>query len=184
MPSIMLAAVLLRPIWDVDIFWQFKLGELILAHGGPLRQEPFAATHLGQSMPTFAWLGQAVMAAVRHAAGWTGLRVFDAFCWLGGFLAVAWACRRRSDSALGVLMALAIAFLAGVPTASLRPQSFAALCFGLLLALLRLELKPWRTALLAVPLLLVWQKRHRSLQVLASRWAELRHHWGQTLPAV
>jgi hypothetical protein len=165
MPSVMLAAVLLRPIWDVDIFWQLKLGELILAHGGPLRQEPFAATHLGQSLPTFAWLGQAVMAAARLAAGWTGLRVFDALCWLGGFLAVAWACRRRGGSALGVLMALAVAFLAGVPTASLRPQSFAALCFGLLLALLRLELRPWRTTLLAVPLLLAWQNLHPSVSV-------------------
>jgi hypothetical protein len=165
MPGVMLAAVLRRPIWDVDIFWQLKLGELILAQGWPLRQEPFAATHLGQNLPTFAWLGQALMAAVRLAGGWTGLRVFDAFCWLGGFLAVTWACRRSDGSETGVLMALAIAFLAGVPTASLRPQSFAALCFGLLLAMLRLELKPWRTTLLAVPLLLIWQNLHPSVSL-------------------
>jgi hypothetical protein len=166
-PAAMLVVLMLRPVWDVDIFWQLKLGELILAKGGPLEGEPFAATHLGQPLPAFAWLGQAVMAAVRLVTGWTGLRVFDALCWLGGFFAISWACRRRSCSAAGVLLALAIAFLAALPAASLRPQSFAALCFGLLLALVRLELKPSRMLLCAVPLLLAWQNLHPSVSVAA-----------------
>lgn len=166
-PAAMLAVLLSRPVWDVDVFWQLKLGELILARGGPLSSEPFAATHLGQPLPAFAWLGQAAMAALRLAFGWTGLRVVDALCWLGGFLAVAWACRRRSGSAAGVLLALAIAFLAALPTASLRPQSFGALCFGLMLMLLRLDLKPGRTVLYAVPLLVAWQNLHPSVSVAA-----------------
>jgi hypothetical protein len=107
------------------------------------------------------------MAAVRQAAGWTGLRVFDALCWLGGFLLVAAACRRRSGSAAGVVLALAIAFFAALPLASIRPQTFAVLCFGALLALLRLEMKPWQTTVLAVPLLLVWQNLHPSVSVAA-----------------
>jgi SAM-dependent methyltransferase len=165
-PAAMLAVLLLRPVWDVDVFWQLKLGELTLA-GGVQRQEPFAATHLAETLPAFAWMGQAVMAAVRQALGWTGLRVFDALCWLGGFLAVAAACRRRSGSAAGVLLALAIAFFAALPMASIRPQSLAALCFGALLALLRLEMRPWQTTVLAVPLLLVWQNLHPSVSVAA-----------------
>jgi hypothetical protein len=182
MPGVLLAAVLLRSIWDVDIFWQLKLGELILANGGPVRQEPFAATHLGLDLPRFAWLGQAVMAGLRLAGGWTALRVFDALCWLGGFLAIAWACRRRSSSAAGVLLALAIAFLAALPTASMRPQSFAALCFGLLLALLRLELKPKRTVLCAVPLLVAWQNLHPSVSVAAvALGARTAEAWWRTL---
>lgn len=163
----MLAYLLLRVVWDVDIFWQLKLGELIIARGGPLRQEPFAATHLGQPLPAFAWLAQVIMAEIRRLFGWTGLQVFDAVCWLGGFLVVALACRRRSGSAAGVLLALAIAFLTAVSQASIRPQTFAVLCFGLLLALLRLRLKPWRTALIAVPLLLLWQNLHPSVSVAA-----------------
>jgi hypothetical protein len=93
--------------------------------------------------------------------------VVDALCWLGGFLAIAWACRRRSGSAAGVLLALVIAFLAALPMASLRPQSFGALCFGLLLALLRLELRPGRTVLYALPLLVAWQNLHPSVSVAA-----------------
>ncbi|MEJ5976078.1 hypothetical protein WG901_05500 [Novosphingobium sp. PS1R-30] len=166
-PAAMLAVLLVRPIWDVDVFWQLKLGELILANGAPLASEPFAANHLGEPMPAFAWLGQAIMAAVRLAAGWTGLRIFDALCWLGGFFAIAAACRRRSCSAAGVVLGLAIALFTALPTASLRPQSFAVLGFGLLLALLRLELRPWRTALFALPLFVIWQNLHPSVSVAA-----------------
>lgn len=161
----MLVVLLLRPIWNVDIFWQLKLGELTLAKGAVPTQEPFAATHLAERLPAVAWLGQAVMAQVRLLGGWPALRVFDALCWLGGFLAIAAACRQRSGSAAGVLLALAIGFFAALPTASIRPQSLAALCFGALLALLRLELRPWQTTVLAVPLFLVWQNLHPSVSV-------------------
>jgi hypothetical protein len=116
-------------------------------------------------LPAAAWLGQAVMAQVRLLGGWTGLRIFDALCWLGGFLAIAAACRQRSGSAAAVLLALAIGFFAALPTASIRPQSLAGLCFAALLALLRLELKPWQTTVLAVPLFLVWQNLHPSVSV-------------------
>jgi hypothetical protein len=193
----MLAALLARPVWDVDVFWQLRLGELILAHGAPILKEPFAVNHLGERLPAFAWLGQALMADVRLLTGWTGLRIFDALCWLGGFLIVAGACRRRSSSAAGVLLALAIAFLAALPLASVRPQSFAALGFGALLALLRLELKRWQTTVLALPLFLVWQNLHPSVSVaaiaLAARaavgwWYRLREKrqapWEMTLLAL
>lgn len=167
-PAAMLAVLLSRPVWDFDVFWQLKLGELILARGAPLEREPFAATHLGEPMPAFAWLGQAVMATLREVFGWTGLRIFDAVCWLCGFLLIAAACRRRSGSAAGVLLGLTIAFFAALPMASLRPQTFAALCFGALLALLRLGLKPWQTTVLAVPLCLVWHNLHPSVSVAAA----------------
>lgn len=166
-PAVMLFVLLLRPIWDVDIFWQLRLGELILDHGGPVLREPFAAAHLGEPLAPVAWLGQAVMAQVRRLGGWTGLRVFDAVIWLGGFWAVALACRRRGAAPLATAFALAIGFLPALPVASIRPQSFAALGFGLLLALLRLQLSPARTLLLALPLFVLWQNLHPSVSVAA-----------------
>ena len=66
---------------------------------------------------------------------------------------------------IAVLTAVGIGFMAAMPTASLRPQSFAALGFGLLLALLRVELSPFRTLLLAIPLFVVWQNLHPSITV-------------------
>jgi hypothetical protein len=164
-PAALLLVLLRRPVWDPDIFWQLKLGELILGSGGPLASEPFAALHIGEPLPAVAWAGQVIMALARQIGGWDFLRVFDALCWLGGFGAVAIACRLRGASLLAVTLALSLAFLAALPTASVRPQSFGCLCFGLLLALQRLELKPALTIALGAPLLVAWQNLHPSVSV-------------------
>lgn len=165
MPALVLAAVLWRPIWDVDIFWQLKLGELILANRGPVLREPFAVLHLGEPLPAFAWAGQAIMALVRLLAGWSGLRLFNALCWAGGFwLAAAAAVRRgatRESAALAPLPALLVA----VPGASLRPQSFALLCFGALLWLIESRGPVWRRSAAIALLLVLWQNLHPSAAV-------------------
>lgn len=166
-PAAMLCILLLREVWDVDIFWQLTLGELIVRAGGPVATEPFAVTHLGEPLPAIAWLGQAIFALVRQAAGWNGLRLFDALCWCGGFWLAALACRKAGANAAGVLAALALGFIAALPAASIRPQSFAALCFGALLALLKRELRAWQTVALGVPLLLLWQNLHPSASIAA-----------------
>lgn len=164
----MLCVLLLRPVWDVDIFWQLRLGELILDAGRPILREPFAATHLGEPLPAVAWLGQAVFAAVRYASGWTGLRLFDALCWCGGFWLVAAACRRRGADAASLALALALGFIAALPAASIRPQSYGALGFGALLALLKLELRTWQTVALGAGLLVLWQNLHPSVSIGAA----------------
>lgn len=164
-PAAMLLILLLRQVWDVDIFWQLKLGELILDRGGPLPGEPFAVLHLGEPIPAVGWVGQALMALARRIGGWDFLRVFDAACWLGGFGAVAIASRLRGASLPAVVIALSLAFLAALPTASIRPQSLGCLCFGLLLALLRLELNSGLTIALGAPLLITWQNLHPSASV-------------------
>lgn len=154
-----------RPVWDVDIFWQLRLGELILARGGPVAAEPFAAKHLGEHLPSLAWGGQALYAALREAGGWSLLRTFDALCWLGGFWAAAWAARRRGASALGLAMALALGLIAALPQASVRPQSLAALGFGLLIALSMRPMRPPLRLGLAVLLLITWQNLHPSVAI-------------------
>jgi hypothetical protein len=164
-PATMLLVLLLRRVWDVDIFWQLKMGELILDGGAPLRREPFAVLHIGEPLPAIAWAGQAAMALARRIGGWDLLRVFDAACWLGGFGAVAIASRLRGASPLAVAIALGLAVVAALPTASIRPQSFGCLCFGLLLVLQRLEPKPLLTIALGAPLLVAWQNLHPSVSV-------------------
>ena len=164
-PAAMLLWLLLRSVWDVDIFWQLKLGELILDRPGPMSHEPFSALHLGDPMPSVAWAGQALMALARRVGGWDLLRVVDALCWLGGFWAVAAACRLRGAAMPAVMLALVLTFIAALPTASIRPQSFACLCFGLLLALQRLGLRPLLTIVLGAPLLVAWQNLHPSVSV-------------------
>lgn len=183
--AFLLFLLLLRPVFDVDIFWQLKLGELILAARHPIATEPFAATHLGEPLPAVAWLGQAIMAAVRLAWGWTGLRVFDALLWLGGFLAAGAAARRRGADPLAIVMALALGFALALPAASIRPQSFAGLGFGLLLLLLHSPGSLPLRALLGAMLLVAWQNLHPSVSLVtailasttASGWIGARLRW-------
>ena len=163
----MLFLLLLRPIYDVDIFWQVKLGELILANSGPVPAEPFAATHLGEPLPPIAWLGQAVYAEAWLLGGWPALRIFDALLWVGGFWVIALALRMRGTSPVAVLAAVGIGFMAAMPCASLRPQSFAALGFGATLALVRLDWPLVRTLVVATPLFVLWQNVHPSVSVAA-----------------
>ena len=185
LPALLLFLLLLRPVFDTDIFWQLKLGELILAARHPIASEPFAALHLGQPLPAVAWLGQAIMAAVRLAWGWTGLRVFDALLWLGGFLAAGEAARRRGADPLAIAMALALGFALALPAASIRPQSFAGLGFGLLLALLHTPGSLPRKAIAGAVLLVVWQNLHPSVSLAtvilaataAAGWIGARLRW-------
>lgn len=180
-PGMMLIVLLARPIMDVDIFWQLRLGDLALDQGARLSTEPFAARHLGEPLAQIGWLAQIVLAFARQVGGWQLLQVLDALIWLGGLVVVATSARRFASPA-GVLAALVLAFAAALPSASLRPQSFAVLCFGLMIALLVSSGRwQWRLPLCGLVLVL-WQNLHPSVLVavvyLGSRsawmWIEYR----------
>ena len=173
----LLGALLLRPIHDVDIFWQLKLGELVLDHGALVTTEPFAASHLGEPLAQLAWLGQIVLAAVRRIGGWPSLQLFDALLWLGGFCAAGWAVRRSMAAPAGVVAAVMLAFPFALPYSSLRPQSFAVLGFGLLIALLTAQLRWQAKLLLGAVLLVLWQNLHPSVAV-ALVYLGVRAGWG------
>lgn len=164
-PALVLAAVLWRPVWDVDIFWQLKLGELILARHGPVPFEPFAATHLHDPLPAFAWAGQAALAQVRLWGGWDLLRLVNGLCWAGAFWLAAAAARARGASREMAAVALAAALLIAVPGASIRPQSLAMLAFALVLWLSGRGGPLWRRAGLIGVVLVAWQNAHPSAPV-------------------
>ena len=155
----------LRPIHDVDVFWQIKLGELALDRGGPVPEEPFAATHVGEPLVPLAWLGQMVFALAFRLGGWWLLHALDATLWAAAFLVVGRSSRSAAGSDGAALIALGLGFVVGLPFASLRPQTFAVLGFGLLLALLRSGLPTARKLAFAVPLLVLWQNLHPSVSV-------------------
>lgn len=161
----MLGVLLLRPIFDVDIFWQLKLGEMALDRAGLVKTEPFSASHLGEPLAPLAWLSQLIQAAVRRGFGWSGLQVFDALVWLGGFCAAAWGVRRFLSEPAGIVASLLLAFSFILPFSSVRPQSFAVLGFGLLIALLASQ-RSWQIKLLMGAVLLVlWQNLHPSVAI-------------------
>ncbi|WP_374413904.1 hypothetical protein [Novosphingobium colocasiae] len=167
LPAVMLGVLMLRPIWDFDLFWQLRLGQMMLEHGGLLTREPFSAPHLGEALPALSWLAQIIMAAVFEAFGWTGLRLLDALAWLGGLWIVALAARRRGACAPGLCAGLAIAFIAAHAFSSVRPQSFALLAFGAVLALVRMDWPLRRTLVPGAIVLVLWQNLHPSVSIAA-----------------
>ncbi len=160
----MLIVQLDRTIHDVDIFWQLKLGEITAMHGLPAH-EPFLAGREAEPLAVVAWLAQVVYACVRTLGGWTLLWIVDALVWFGGFVVVAIACSRRSSNAWPVAFGLWVGWFSAITTASVRPQSFSALAFGLLIVLMRSKLSVGRTALFGGLLFVLWQNLHPSVVV-------------------
>ena len=64
----------LRPIDDVDVFWQVRTGELMLETGQLVRHDVFTYTHAGEPVPPISWLAQLLFAMQRRLAGWTFVR--------------------------------------------------------------------------------------------------------------
>ncbi|QEL20024.1 hypothetical protein [Limnoglobus roseus] len=162
--SAMLLVQLGRTIHDVDIFWQLKLGELTLTNGLP-KTEPFLAGKEHDPLTAVAWLAQVVYAATKQVGGWTLLWLVDALVWFGGFAVVATACGRNARNVWPATVGLWVGWLAAVPSASVRPQSFAALAFGLLVVLMRSNLGVRCTAILGGTLFVAWQNLHPSVAV-------------------
>lgn len=160
----MLIVQLGRTIHDVDIFWQLKLGEITVTQGLPAH-EPFLAGREAEPLAVVAWLAQVVYACVRTLGGWTALWLVDALVWFGGFAIVAIYCAKRSSNAWPVAFGLWVGWFAAITTASVRPQSFSALAFGLLIVLVRSNVSVGRTALLGGLLFVLWQNLHPSVAV-------------------
>jgi hypothetical protein len=165
--GVMVFVLQCRVIHDVDVFWQLRLGEMALARGGPIDHEPFSATHAGEPLVQLAWLGQVVFAGVFRLGGWPVLQAFDALVWASAFFVVGRSAQRTWASTGAAAIALGLGFVASVPFASVRPQTFAVFAFGLLLAIMQSQLKTPRKLLLAAPLLVLWQNLHPSVSVAA-----------------
>lgn len=160
----MFSVQLHREIHDVDIFWQVKLGEITIRSGLPAN-EPFLAGRENEPLAVVAWLGQAAYATVRLLGGWPLLRLFDAAIWFGGFIIVARVCARQAGNDWPALAGLFVGWIAAIPHASLRPQSWALLCFGLLITLVRIDYPSKWKLLLGTLLFVVWQNLHPSVVI-------------------
>jgi hypothetical protein len=160
-----------RPISDVDMLWQVKLGQLMLERHGLVDQDPFTFTHSGEAFPPVCWLAQVVYAGLHSLGGWRLLQGIDNLLFIGALLIGGLSVRQVRARA--VAAALVIGFLVALPHNSLRPQTFALVGFALLLALRSAPLPAWVRIGLGGVLLLAWQNLHPSLVIAGVALAAL-----------
>jgi len=152
-----------REISDFDIFWQIKLGQLMLEQGHLITSEPFSYTHFGETIPSLGWLAQLIFAIIFNIGSWSAVQGFHVTLMTAAYLTVAWSSMREGMNGFCVFSAVVIGFLVGLSNSTVRPQSFALCCFALLLVALRKDMKISLKLLGLIPVLLIWQNTHPSL---------------------
>lgn len=160
----------LKPIDDVDIFWQVKLGQLMIATGELIEQDVFTYTHAGEPTPTIGWLAQVIYAWLYDLGGWRAIQLlhatlFAAAFGIAGLTASNLSNQGRYPVPFTLVVGIYLGLMAGLSNADVRPQSFALLGFAAVLYLTRLG--PFSGPGLASigVIAILWQNTHPSLSL-------------------
>ncbi len=160
-PLLAALAATIAPMSTVDLAYQVRAGELMLASGAVLRADPFTFTALGEPWLNQQWGAGIVFALVHGLAGWGGLVVLRAVLVAAAVGLVMAGAGRWLAPRSAALLALA-GFIVGIASLGLRAQLFGIALFAAVLAILA-----WRDRhprlIWAVPLvILVWGNLHGS----------------------
>ncbi len=153
---------LVVPLPAVDLAYQVRTGDLILATGAIPSVDTFTFTVAGQPWTDQQWLAQVLLALGFRAGGWELLAVLRAVLVVGmtGLLLAAGVLRGASVRTASILAL--VAFLLAAPALALRPQLFAIAVFAGLIALVAGRHR-YPRAFLAAPLLVAaWANLHGS----------------------
>ena len=163
--SLMVMVLRCKPIYDLDTFWQVRIGQLMLDSGRLVTHDQFTYTRAGEPTPSFGWLAQLAFACVFRIDSWRSLQSVYAVIFSGAFIVAASSNRCAKLSLFSVALAVVLGFESGLSNSDIRPQGIALLCFAILLALARSDLRDSLKVVFSVPILLVWQNSHPSVFV-------------------
>jgi len=164
-------ALLLRPIDDVDMFTQIKLGELILDQGRLITHDPFTYTLSAVKIPTVGWLAQVIFAWLYRCFSLHGVQIVHALLYSSAFViagisaSLNSATRSVDINLFSLGAAVLLGFLVSFTNSSVRPQSFAVFCFAFLLYVAQSDWRLRIKLLALVPTLLIWQNTHPSVMI-------------------
>ena len=111
-------------VHDTDIFWQVKLGQIMLQEGRIQLGDPLTYTHAGEPAPPIGWLAQVWLALLYNLGGWHLARAVHHLALVGSLVVAAATCRRDRTSSFSVVIAMTIGFVVMLSNADLRPQSY------------------------------------------------------------
>jgi hypothetical protein len=153
---------LVVPLPAVDLAYQVRTGDLILATGSIPSVDTYSFTVAGAPWTDQQWLAQVLLAVGYRAGGWELLAVLRAALVVGitGLLLVAGTLRGASVRTASIL-ALA-AFMLAAPALALRPQLFAIIVFAGIIVLVAGRDRHPRAFLVAPLLVVLWANLHGS----------------------
>jgi tetratricopeptide (TPR) repeat protein len=147
----------LVPMDETDLFFNLRLGDLILAHHAVPRANVLSFTWPEARDINLAWLFQVVLALAYRAGGIAGTVLLKTALVLGTWTLLFRVARRRGAHPAAAAAALALCAWAAEPRFVERPHLVTFLGLGyLLLALERAEAGHPRALHALVPLALVW----------------------------
>ncbi len=153
---------LLVPMPAVDLAYQVRAGNMILATGAIPRVDTFTFTVAGQPWTDQQWLAQVLLAAVHRLGGWELLAVLRAALVVAIVALLVVAARLRGAGLRSAAVLGLLAFVLAAPALALRPQLFAIAVFAGLLALVAGRLRHPRLFLVAPLLVVLWANLHGS----------------------
>ena len=172
-------AAVLAPLSTVDLAYQLRAGDEILAARALPSVDTWTFTAAGQPWVDQQWGAQVILAGVFDVAGWTGLVLLRAALTGVIFAALLVIARRRGLDARTSAVLVIGAFAVAAPAMGLRPQLFGMACFAIVLLLVA-DRRARPRALWLVPLVTIaWANLHGSFVlapvVLGLAWLEDLH---------
>ena len=179
---------LLVPLPAVDLAYQVRAGDEILASGALPAVDTWTYTVAGTPWVDQQWLAQVVLAPGYRIGGWELLAVARAGLVVAALgLLLAALVERGTPTRIAAVLSL-VTFLLAAPALAMRPQLFAIVLFAALLWLISVRWwRPWAYVLMPV-VVVIWANVHGSfvLAPLILGYAFLedfvaRRGWGRSL---
>jgi hypothetical protein len=154
-------AATIAPMSTVDLAYQVRAGELMLASLAVLRTDPFTFTVFGEPWLNQQWGAGVLFASVHGIAAWGGLVILRAILVAAAVALVMAGAHRSLAPRSAALLALA-GFVVGIASLGLRAQLFGIVLFAAVLAILAWRDGRPRLVWLIPVLVLAWANLHGS----------------------
>ncbi len=159
--ALLLAALVVQPIYQPDFWWHVKMGEVVLQTGQVPRQDLFSYTVPGRPFIYQGWLAGVFLALLYHAGGAGLVILVNALLLTAAYALLLWHCRAVGGSARLAVGATFAAMVVSAGNWAVRPQTFSVLLFVALYVVVDRFRLGRRSPLWAVPLLVaLWANLH------------------------
>lgn len=172
MPALL---TLLSPLQTVDLAYQVRTGDLILANRAIPTVDTYTFSAAGTPWTDQQWGASVVFAAAFTPAGWSSILVLAAILVAAAFALILAACILTGSAPRTAAIVTIVAYVVAAGALAPRAQLFGVLCFAATLALVAGRLR-WPRLFLVTPLvLLAWANLHGSfpLGLLVVGWGLL-----------